>query len=151
LKDCVKENMLMDDCEVNTINESYFDKNVLITGGSDNKVKVWSLTSNSIIKAIECHSSEVIGSIIIENPFLKENNSCILTFANFDDEIYLTSLTEEGHKAVKSNVKLGFKGAVKASPLMQIVSVRDDCEEDLNIVTICQDPNESCLIKLKLR
>jgi len=77
LIDCVKENMLTDECEVNTVNESYFDKNILITGGSDNKVKVWSLTSNSIVKVIECHSSEVVGSIIIENPFLKENNSCI--------------------------------------------------------------------------
>ena len=95
---------------MNTVNESYFDKNLLITGGSDNNIKVWSLTTNSIVKTMACHSSEVVGSIVIENPFLKENNSCILTFANFTDEIYLSSLTEDGHKVVKSNVRLGFKG-----------------------------------------
>lgn len=136
---------------MNTVNESYFDKNLLITGGSDNNIKVWSLTTNSIVKTMACHSSEVVGSIVIENPFLKENNSCILTFANFTDEIYLSSLTEDGHKVVKSNVRLGFKGGVTSKPLIQVVSVRDDCDEELSLVMVCQDPMETSIVKLMLK
>lgn len=63
------EKTLLDNSFVYSLNNSLMNPNILFSGGSDSKIKVWNIQTGKFEKEIVGHRSPVSEMILFENPF----------------------------------------------------------------------------------
>jgi WD40 repeat protein len=72
VSNCEVEKQFEDTCEILSVNSSTDDHNIVITGGTDSKVKVWNIEKNECIKQVFAHGLGVSSLLLFENPFKTE-------------------------------------------------------------------------------
>ena len=67
------------------------DPNIIFTGGSDSKIKIWNISSGLVEREIVGHQTIVSELLLFENPFDKKNNYMILSCGSSDEMMRLSN------------------------------------------------------------
>lgn len=95
------------------------DPNIIFTGGSDSKIKVWNIEKGITEKEIVGHQTSVSELILFENPFdYKKLNYMILSCGSSDELLRLSNPISPINNGIMIDERLVHEWATTCSPVM---------------------------------
>ncbi|EAR92324.3 WD repeat protein (macronuclear) [Tetrahymena thermophila SB210] len=139
-----------DTCHVYSINSSHMDPNIIFTGGSDSKIKIWNLANNTLEREIVGHQTIVSELILFENPFdNKKSNYMLLSCGSSDELLRLSNPISPINNGLMIDERLYHEWAPSCSPVMQII--RNNADDSIRVAIVTQDANERFFLVFKIR
>jgi len=143
---CELDKVFEDVCEITAVNSATDNYNIVITGGLDNKIKLWDIDQNTCIKTIDGHGMGISEIIYFENPFKIEayeqymmislgfNESCLMVSRSTNT--YTVPIANDHRVVIDKEVTTNYK--------MQLVrSTRDN---NLKIVMVGHGESSNLLV-----
>jgi WD40 repeat protein len=135
---CEPEKVYEDCCEVTSVNSSADDFNLLITGGTDQKIKIWNTEENMCIKQVNCHTFGLSSILFFENPFklATYERYIILTSGFGENSIKLSRSKSDYSENLILNAYADTQKDIPANFRVQLV--KSKVTESLKLVTLSQ-------------
>lgn len=123
--------------------------NCFFSGGADNKIKLWNLTTGTCEREIVGHKSPVSGMILFENPFEWESrkNYVILSCGISDEFLRVSTALSPINNGLLLDERVG--GDVGGGPVMQVI--RDNADDSVQVAVISQVKEDRYFIIMKIR
>lgn len=111
--------------------------NLLVSGGSDAKLKVWNLKTGSMENEIMGHQGPVVELVMLENPLDndKEKMFAVISAGSGDDVMRISTSISPLNSGIYLNDKISHAFGASCSPLMQLV----DHQNGVKLVVVNQD------------
>jgi len=143
---CELDKVFEDVCEITSVNSATDNYNIVITGGSDNKIKLWDIEKNTCLKTIDGHAMGIGEVIYFENPFkIEAYEQYMMLSLGFNESCLMVSRSTNNYTVpIASDHRVLIEKEVTTNYKMQLVrSTRDN---NLKIIMISHGENSNLLI-----
>jgi len=143
---CELDKVFEDVCEITSVNSATDNCNIIITGGLDNKIKLWDIEKNACIKSIDGHSNGIGEMIYFENPFKIEayEQYMIISLGFNESSLMVSRSTNSTTTPLIGDYRVGIDRDITTNQKMQLIRATRD--NNLKIIMISHGELSNLLV-----
>ena len=143
---CELDKVFEDACEITSVNSATDNCNIVITGGIDNKIKMWDIQQNSCIKTIDAHYAGVSEMIYFENPFKIEayEQYMILSLGFNESDLLVSRSASTSATQIAYDYRIRIGKETPTNYKMQLVRATRD--NNLKIIMVSHSTDANIMI-----
>lgn len=143
---CELDKVFEDVCEITAVNSATDNANIVITGGLDNKIKIWDIEKNACVKAIDAHTMGISELLYFENPFKIEayEQYMILSLGFNDANLMVSRSANTFANPVATDPRIFIYKEITTNYKMQLVRATRD--NNLKIIMASQGDTANLLV-----
>ena len=142
---CDIEKKFLDVCEIYSLNSATTNPYIVVTGGSDNKIKIWNVEIDQCIQEINAHCNGIAELVYFENPFkMNTKDNFMILSIGFDEDVIVMSKSslESGIVAARDS-NISFAKGYMVQNRMQIIKGKDGA---LKIIIASQGADKKIVV-----